>query len=276
MPTFTEDTVIKTGAATSDELLCEAAGLRWLAEAEADGGIRCARVLSASRRQLVEERIRTGAPSRAAARSIGAALARTHAAGAPWWGCPPAGCPEGTAGIGRAATPYVPRDEAPSSWGAFFATYRIRYYVRMLRDDGSFGPREANLLERVASSVERGGFDADQPALVRESGSVCARLHGDLWAGNVLYLADQTEASGGALIDPMAYGGHAETDLAMLQLFGYPYLDDVIAGYDEASPLADGWQERVGVHQLAPLLLHCVLFGGGYIGETIAVARRYA
>ncbi|WP_066828867.1 hypothetical protein [Collinsella ihumii] len=71
MPTFTEDTVIKTGTETSDELLCEAAGLRWLAEAEADGGIRCARVLSASRRQLVEERIRTGAPSRAAARSIG-------------------------------------------------------------------------------------------------------------------------------------------------------------------------------------------------------------
>lgn len=276
MPTFTEDTAIKTGAATSDELLCEAAGLRWLAEAEAHGGIRCARVYSASRRQLVEERIRTGAPSRAAARSIGAALARTHAAGAPWWGCPPAGCPEGAAGIGRAATPYVPRDEAPSSWGAFFATYRIRYYVRMLRDDGSFGPREADLLERVASRVEHGDFDADQPALVRESGSVCARLHGDLWAGNVLYLADQTEASGGALIDPMAYGGHAETDLAMLQLFGYPYLDDVIAGYDEASPLADGWQERVGVHQLAPLLLHCALFGGGYIGETIAVARRYA
>ena len=276
MPTFTEDTVIKTGTETSDELLCEAAGLRWLAEAEADGGIRCARVLSASRRQLVEERIRTGAPSRAAARSIGAALARTHAVGAPWWGCPPAGCPEGAAGIGRAATPYVPRDEAPSSWGAFFATYRIRYYVRMLRDDGSFGPREADLLERVASRVERGDFDADQPALVRESGSVCARLHGDLWAGNVLYLADQTEPSGGALIDPMAYGGHAETDLAMLQLFGYPYLDDVIAGYDEASLLADGWQERVGVHQLAPLLLRCVLFGGGYIGETIAVARRYA
>lgn len=276
MPTFTEDTVIKTGAATSDELLCEAAGLRWLAEAEADGGMRCARVLSASRRQLVEERIRTGAPSRAAARSIGAALARTHAAGAPWWGCPPAGCPEGAAGIGRAATPYVPRDEAPSSWGAFFATYRIRHYVRMLRDDGSFGPREVDLLERVASRVERGVFDADQPELVQKSEAACARLHGDLWAGNVLYLADQTEPSGGALIDPMAYGGHAETDLAMLQLFGYPFLDDVIAGYNEVSPLADGWRERVGLHQLAPLLLHCVLFGGGYIGETIAVARRYA
>ena len=74
----------------------------------------------------------------------------------------------------------------------------------------------------------------------------------------------------------MAYGGHAETDLAMLALFGYPYLDEVVAGYDEASPLADGWQERVGLHQLAPLLLHCVLFGGGYLEETVQMARRYA
>ena len=90
----------------------------------------------------------------------------------------------------------------------------------------------------------------------------------------MLYLSDPEY--GGALIDPMAYGGHAETDLAMLALFGFPYLTEVLAGYDETSPLADGWRERIGLHQLAPLLLHCVLFGGGYIEETIATARRYA
>lgn len=74
----------------------------------------------------------------------------------------------------------------------------------------------------------------------------------------------------------MAYGGHAETDLAMLALFGCPYLDEIVRGYDEASPLANGWRERVGLHQLAPLLLHCVLFGGAYVPQTLAVARRYA
>ena len=82
--------------------------------------------------------------------------------------------------------------------------------------------------------------------------------------------------TGGVLIDPMAYGGHAETDLAMLSLFGHPLLEEVLLGYDEASPLADGWRERVGLHQLAPLLLHCVLFGGWYLDETVAMARRYA
>ena len=274
MPRFTHDAVVKSGSPASDELLCEAAGLRWLAEAESDGGIRIARVYEASRERLVEERVATGAPTRSAARRIGAALARMHAAGAPWWGCPPAGCPEGARGIGRALTPWAPRGAA-STWGAFFAEYRMMYYVRLLRDSGTFGPCEAALLERVASRVAAGTFDAEQPVLVRESGAACARLHGDLWAGNVLYLADSSAPTGGALIDPMAYGGHAETDLAMLQLFGYPYLEDVLAGYDEASPLASGWRERVGLHQLAPLLLHCVLFGSGYVPETLDTARQY-
>ena len=274
MPQFTHDTVVKSGSPASDELLCESAGLRWLAEAESDGGIRIAQVYEVSRERLVEERIATGAPTRGGARRIGAALAHMHAAGAPWWGCPPIGCPEGARGIGRALTPWAPRGAA-STWGAFFAEYRMMYYVRLLRDNGTFGPREAALLERVASRVAAGAFDAEQPVLVRESGAACARLHGDLWAGNVLYLADSSAPTGGALIDPMAYGGHAETDLAMLQLFGYPYLEDVLAGYDEASPLASGWRERVGLHQLAPLLLHCVLFGSGYVPETLDTARQY-
>ena len=149
-------------------------------------------------------------------------------------------------------------------------------YVRALVDRGDFDVGEAAVLERVAGRLFAGEFDAPQPALVRSSGLPCARLHGDLWAGNVLWDAVRTAPTGGVLIDPMAYGGHAETDLAMLALFGYPFLDEVIAGYDEVSPLADGWRERVGIHQLAPLLLHCVLFGGWYLAETMTMARRYA
>jgi fructosamine-3-kinase len=86
-----------------------------------------------------------------------------------------------------------------------------------------------------------------------------ARLHGDLWSGNVLWAADAVW-----LIDPAAHGGHRETDLAMLQLFGLPYLDTVLEAYDEAGPLADGWRDRVVVHQLWPLLVHAALFGSSY------------
>ena len=94
-----------------------------------------------------------------------------------------------------------------------------------------------------------------------------ARLHGDLWSGNVLW------ASGGAvLVDPAAHGGHRETDIAMLALFGLPHLDRVVAAYDEAAPLAMGWRERVALHQLHPLLVHSVLFGGGYVRRATRTA----
>jgi fructosamine-3-kinase len=75
------------------------------------------------------------------------------------------------------------------------------------------------------------------------------------------------------LIDPAAHGGHRETDLAMLALFGCPYLETVLAAYDEASPLADGWRTRVPLHQLFPLLVHVVLFGRGYAAQAVGAAR---
>lgn len=268
------ETFVKT-AGYGDNLPGEAAALRWLAEAEPAGGIRVVRVLSVTEDELVEERVATGAPSAAAARRIGAALARTHAAGGRWYGCAPDGW-SGSPWCGRAKTPYVAREEAPASWGAFFAEHRIMNYVRTLVDRGDFGPSELAIFDCVASRLAAGEFDVPQPQLVRDAGVFCARLHGDLWAGNLLWDADLASPTGGVLIDPMAYGGHAETDLAMLALFGYPFLEEVLRGYDEASPLADGWRERVGLHQLAPLLLHCVLFGGWYLDETVAMARRYA
>ncbi len=97
-----------------------------------------------------------------------------------------------------------------------------------------------------------------------------SRLHGDLWSGNVLWSPD-----GVVLVDPAAHGGHRETDLAMLALFGLPHLDRVLAAYDEAHPLAEGWRDRVGLHQLHPLLVHATLFGGGYAARAVEVARRY-
>ena len=63
------------------------------------------------------------------------------------------------------------------------------------------------------------------------------------------------------VIDPAAHGGHREADLAMLALFGAPHLEAILAAYDEHRPLAEGWRDRVGLHQLHPLLVHAALFG---------------
>ena len=80
-------------------------------------------------------------------------------------------------------------------------------------------------------------------------------------------------AGGVVLIDPAAHGGHRETDLAMLSLFGCPFLDEVLAGYQSVRRLREGWRDRVPLHQLYPLLAHVALFGGGYGRQTEAAAQ---
>ena len=97
-----------------------------------------------------------------------------------------------------------------------------------------------------------------------------ARLHGDLWSGNVLAGRDGRPR----VVDPAAYGGHREVDLAMLRLFGSPG-PRFLAAYEEVAPLAPGHEERVALYQLFPLLVHAVLFGGGYGSSVESAARRY-
>lgn len=270
-----QDCFVKRGSPRTASLEGEAAALRWLGQATAHGGMPVAEVVSVNAFELVERRVSPGAPSAAAAERVGVALARTHAAGAPWWGAPPPGW-SGAYLIADSATPTVSEAEAPASWGAFFAQWRIRSYLQQARDAGVMRPDEAAIVERVAARLESGVYDAPQPGLLQTAGRSVARIHGDLWSGNLLWSGDPGNAVGATLIDPMAHGGHAETDLAMLALFGCPQLDRILAAYDEASPLAEGWRDRVRLHQLAPLLHHCALFGRSYVPETLTVAKRYA
>ena len=247
----------------------EAAGLRWLAAAEASGGTAVARVVRASRTELELEHVDEVRPTREAARRFGASLARTHAAGAGWFGCPPGNWPGGEF-VGRSRQPYVlDPGQAPATWGAFYADRRIAVFAARMRDRGLVDAREAAVYDRLCDRLRDGDFDVPQPSLV--AGAV-ARVHGDLWSGNVLWDGGPT---GAVLIDPLARGDHAESDLGMLALFGLTHLDEVFAGYAEASPPADGWRDRLALYALSPLMFHALLFGGGYGAEALAVARRY-
>ncbi|MFD9857659.1 fructosamine kinase family protein [Streptomyces alboflavus] len=229
----------------------EAAGLRWLA---ASGTVRIPSVRGHDRRWLVTDRVPPGTPSARAAVRLGRDLAALHACGAPAFGAPPPDGPE-DAYIGLAPMRNVTSDD----WPRWYAEHRVLPYLRRAVDDGTVRPAEADVVERVCARLPELAGPAEPPA----------RLHGDLWHGNVLWGADGQAW----LIDPAAHGGHRETDLAMLDLFGCPHLDDVRDGYQQAAPLADGWRERVGVHQLFPLLVHAVLFGRGYAEQAVAAAR---
>jgi len=241
-----DDVVVKRGHGPN-AIAAEVAGLRWLAE---PGVVRIPTVRRYDEDSMVIDRVGTGQPSAGVAEQLGRGLAALHAAGAPAFGSPP---PDGPAEawIGRAPMTNATGDD----WPSWYAEHRVLPYVRQAVDNGALDAGEAVIFERACTRIP----DVTEPP---------ARLHGDLWNGNVLW--DPRDAW---LIDPAAHGGHRETDLAMLRLFGLPHLDRLLGAYQEVSPLADGWTERIGLHQLFPLLVHTVLFGRGYAAQAIAAAR---
>ncbi|GAA1056477.1 fructosamine kinase [Agromyces luteolus] len=229
----------------------EAAGLAWLAAA---GGARVAGVSAVGPGRIELERIDEVRPTRGSAEAFGSALARTHAAGAAAFGARPDGW-HGPLFIGRRPMPAA----GEASWGVFYARDRVLPFVPIAVEAGNLTPAEAALVARACNVVSAGGFDDDEPP---------ARLHGDLWTGNVLWSDD-----GAVLIDPAAHGGHRETDLAMLELFGCPFLEEILTAYDRAAPLRDGWRERLPLHRLHPLAVHAAGHGRGY-GIALAEAAR--
>jgi fructosamine-3-kinase len=226
----------------------EAAGLSWLGEA---GGIAVPEVLAVRPDCLILAWVEPGKMTTEAASDFGRALARTHAAGAPSYGLDREGF------IGRLPLPNRP---APT-WAEFYATRRLLPYLKLARDRDAITAEQAEVVEATVPRL------AD---LVPEEGP--SRLHGDLWNGNVVW----THGGGSCAIDPAAHGGHRETDLAMLALFGLAHPPRVLQAYEEVTPLADEWEARIGVHQLFPLLVHACAFGGGYGARAAEVAGRFA
>jgi fructosamine-3-kinase len=223
----------------------EARGLRWLAEPQA---VPVPEVIGWDQATLVISWLAAEAPGRQAAERFGRDLARMHAAGAGAYGAPWPGVIAG-----------LPLGNQPgSSWPEWYAAERLLPFARRASDAGSLSPADVRLIEAVAARVTDLAGPAEAPS----------RIHGDCWSGNVLW-------SGGRawLIDPAAQGGHRETDLAMLALFGAPFLDRIIACYQEVAPLAAGWRNRVPLHQLHPLLVHVCLFGTAYRAAALDAAR---
>lgn len=234
---------VKTRAdAAPGEYAAEADGLRWLAQ---PGGLRTPEVLEAAETHLALAWIDAGTLDSAGEEELGRGLALTHQAGA-------AACGASTAlRLGPLELP----SEAQEAWPAFYADCRLAPLV----ERAGLTAEGRDAVGRVIESIAELAGPPEPPA----------RLHGDLWSGNVL--ADRDGRPW--LVDPAAYGGHREVDLAMLALFGSPS-PRTLAAYDEVRPRADGHEERVALWQLFPLLVHAALFGGGYAASAQRAAER--
>jgi len=223
--------------APEDFFEAEARGLRWLAE---PGVAEVAEVLGVADDCIVLGWIEPNRPSPESAAAFGRMLAALHGSGADSFG----GDHDGF--IGPLPLPNKPAD----TWPEFFAVRRILPYLKLAADRGHIGAAGIEAVESVVRRIVELAGPAEPPA----------RVHGDLWSGNVVWSAERHAV----LLDPAAHGGHRESDLAMLALFGLPQLARVQSSYEEVAPLSDGWEERQPLHQLYPLLVHAAMFGGRY------------
>jgi fructosamine-3-kinase len=238
---------VKTRAgAPAGEYAAEAAGLAWLGEA-----ITVPEVVAVDEAFLALRWIDEGLLDE---ESLGRDLAALHAAGASGFGATPHG---GALRLGAADLPQGDSDD----WASFYAHRRIAPLADQALERGALSREGRAAIERVCERMADLAGPPEDPA----------RLHGDLWAGNVMGGSDGRPV----LVDPAAYGGHREVDLAMLRLFGR-ISGATLAAYEERTPLAEGHEDRVQLYQLLPLLVHAVLFGGSYGASAAQAARRYA
>jgi fructosamine-3-kinase len=248
------DFIKRNPGAPGDYFAWEAAGLQWLSRVE--GGVPCAQVVAVDAVSLTLRRLDSVNPSVEAASMFGSRLAVTHDAGATAFGAGPDGW-DGPGFFGPLSQPLPMSLRRHQRWGQFYADERLAPMAELAA--ARLDPATRIAVDSVMSRCRDGDFDDGDPP---------ARLHGDLWSGNLIWTPD-----GVVLIDPAAHGGHRETDLAMLALFGCPHYDAVVAGYQRVRRLRTGWRDRIGLHQLFALLAHVVLFGGGYAQQTHAAAR---
>ena len=227
----------------------EAAGLRWLAGPALLPVPEVIGVADDTPACLVMAWVEEGSRHRADEAAFGRSLAALHASGARGFG----------RADGRTTGSLALPNDPTTTWAEFYADRRLRPLAGIAERRDALGLSSIDRLLAVADDPTRWGA-ADEPP---------ARLHGDLWAGN--RIVDVAGASW--LIDPAAHGGHREFDLAMMRLFG-GFGAAAFAAYDEVTPLQAGWERRVDLHQLAPLVVHAIKFGGGYAGAVESALDR--
>lgn len=221
----------------------EAASLAWLRAPEAVPVPKTVAYANSEPAFLALQWIEPGQPLPETDADFGRTLAYLHRAGAPSFGR------EDKRTTGSRALPNQPCD----TWHEFYVTQRLEPLMSLAADADALPRSTLRVIEKVIDRIYILGGPRE-PA---------ARLHGDLWSGNRIIDIEGRSW----LIDPAAHGGHREFDLAMMRLFG-GFGESAFGAYDEVFPLMDGWTKRLPLHQLAPLMVHAIKFGGHYVGRV--------
>lgn len=145
------------------------------------------------------------------------------------------------------------------SWIEFFITHRLEVQLSLAYGQGLVTSELMARFRRLYNQL---------PNLLPEAPP--SLIHGDLWSGNFLC------GPGGraALIDPAVYYGHREIELAFTRLFG-GFTSTFYDSYQEAWPLDPGFEQRVELYNLYPLLVHINLFGQSYLSGITEVVKKY-
>jgi fructosamine-3-kinase len=146
-----------------------------------------------------------------------------------------------------------------NTWTNFFVAERLQPMVKMAIHNRQLTYQDEQDFEKLYQKLP-GLFTEEQPALI----------HGDLWSGNYLIGTNGRPY----LIDPAVSYGHREFDIAMTTLFG-GFDRDFYDAYHSVYPLLPGWQQRINLWNLYPLLVHVNLFGGAYLSQTRRCLAQY-
>ena len=147
-----------------------------------------------------------------------------------------------------------------SDWISFYKSMRLEPLVKKGFDTGHIEMKTLRSFDKLYKELDN-LIPIEPPSLI----------HGDLWHGNII----SDENTFPVLIDPAVYYGHREIDLAMLLLFGH-ISNETMEAYNSIYSLDNHWKKRTDLHQLYPLLVHLIIFGGSYIGSIQKILRRYS
>jgi fructosamine-3-kinase len=152
------------------------------------------------------------------------------------------------------------KNELNTSWIEFFRKNRLGLLFETAADKNLLDTQSLHRISHLLGELEEHLHEPESASLI----------HGDLWGGNHMFDPEGRPI----LIDPAAYYGDREADLAMTRLFG-SFPEAFYLGYQDEFPLVDGHRRRAVIYRLYHALNHLCMFGTSYRSLVRSTLNSY-